>query len=140
MKVLSVQQPYAWMLVHNFAGKNIENRDWTTRYRGPLLIHAGQRFDPYALDWICERLSEEEFAKLPKHRRDYQLGGIVGIVRLKDVVTCSESKWFRGVYGWYFDRAMPLEFYSLKGDLGLFDIHPEVMKAIKQEYERKASA
>lgn len=143
MKVLSVQNPWAWLLVHagEFTdGKRIENRDWTTHYRGPLLIHAGQRFDPYGLDGIKRLLSEEEFAKVPANRRDYQLGGIVGIVRLADVVTRSESRWFQGPYGWHFDRALPLEFYPLKGQLGLWDIHPEVAKAIKQEYESRVIA
>lgn len=137
MKCISIQQPWASLIVQGL--KEIENRDWTTRYRGPLLIHAGQRFDPYALDFICERLNEEERRKVPMYRRDYQMGGIVGIVRIKDVVTCSESRWFQGPYGWYFDRAMPLEFYPLKGQLGLFDIHPEVLKTIRREYESKVS-
>jgi hypothetical protein len=138
IKVLSIQQPWASLIVQGL--KDIENRDWTTRYRGLLLIHAGQRFDPYALDFISDRLSAEEQCRVPMHRRDYQLGGIVGIVKLTDVVTSSSSRWFQGPYGWYFKRAMPLEFYPLKGQLGLFDIHPAVLDAIKREYERKVSA
>ena len=40
MKCLSVQQPWAWAIIHG--PKRIENRRWLTRYRGPLLIHAGR--------------------------------------------------------------------------------------------------
>ena len=39
-KCLTVQQPWAWCIVHG--PKRIENRSWQSHYRGPLLIHAGQ--------------------------------------------------------------------------------------------------
>jgi hypothetical protein len=38
MKVLSVRQPYASLLVRGI--KRFESRTWSTDYRGPLLIHA----------------------------------------------------------------------------------------------------
>ena len=37
-KALSIQQPWAWLIVNDH--KDIENRDWRTHYRGPVLIHA----------------------------------------------------------------------------------------------------
>lgn len=46
MKALTICQPYASLIV-GWAGidaadvKRVENRSWPTRYRGPLLIHAG---------------------------------------------------------------------------------------------------
>ncbi|MFI7644097.1 ASCH domain-containing protein [Nonomuraea sp. NPDC049400] len=43
MKALSVRQPWAWAITHG--QKDIENRTWTTGYRGPLAIHAGARWD-----------------------------------------------------------------------------------------------
>ena len=48
MKALTVCQPYASLIV-GWPGiaiediKQIENRNWKTSYRGPLLIHAGTR-------------------------------------------------------------------------------------------------
>ena len=41
MKTLSIRPPWAWLIVH-LPGpwKNVENRSWPTRYRGPLLIHS----------------------------------------------------------------------------------------------------
>jgi len=39
MIALSVRQPWAWLLLN---GKDIENRDWYTKYRGPLAIHASK--------------------------------------------------------------------------------------------------
>ena len=40
MRVISIQQPWAWAIVHG--PKRVENRTWGTPYRGPLLIHAGR--------------------------------------------------------------------------------------------------
>ncbi len=40
MKALSIRQPWAWLILHG--GKDIENRDWATRFRGRVLIHASK--------------------------------------------------------------------------------------------------
>jgi hypothetical protein len=40
MKALSIRQPWAWLIIH--AGKDIENREWRTSFRGPVLIHASK--------------------------------------------------------------------------------------------------
>jgi len=45
---LSVRPPWAQAIVAGV--KDVENRSWKTRYRGPVLIHASQRFDPSARD------------------------------------------------------------------------------------------
>jgi activating signal cointegrator 1 len=41
MKALSLWQPWASAIVSG--AKTIETRSWFTRYRGPLVIHAGKR-------------------------------------------------------------------------------------------------
>jgi hypothetical protein len=38
MKTLSIQNPLAYLVATGL--KTVENRDWSTDYRGPLLIHA----------------------------------------------------------------------------------------------------
>jgi hypothetical protein len=39
MRIITIKQPWAHLIV---AGtKNIENRNWPTNYRGPVLVHAG---------------------------------------------------------------------------------------------------
>ncbi|WP_245839042.1 ASCH domain-containing protein [Yersinia kristensenii] len=38
MKALSIRQPWAWLIVNGY--KDIENRTWNTKCRGPVLIHA----------------------------------------------------------------------------------------------------
>jgi len=43
MKALSLWQPWASAIA--MGAKRIETRSWSTTYRGPLLIHAAQRWD-----------------------------------------------------------------------------------------------
>ncbi len=38
--ILSIRQPWAWLIVNGY--KDIENRTWSTRFRGKVLIHAGK--------------------------------------------------------------------------------------------------
>ena len=44
MKALPVTQPYATLVA--LGAKHIETRSWSTRYRGPLAIHAGKGLGP----------------------------------------------------------------------------------------------
>lgn len=41
MRAITVQQPWAWAIVHG--GKTIENRTQNWSYRGEIAIHSGQR-------------------------------------------------------------------------------------------------
>ena len=40
MKVLSIKQPWASAIVYGL--KDVENRNWQTSYRGPILIHSSK--------------------------------------------------------------------------------------------------
>ena len=44
VKALSIRQPWAWLVVHGY--KDVENRSWSTGFRGRVLIHAGGILDP----------------------------------------------------------------------------------------------
>ena len=44
VKIISVRQPWAWLIVAGH--KDIENRTWRTSYRGRLLIHASLATEP----------------------------------------------------------------------------------------------
>ena len=121
MKALSIQQPWAHAILRS--GKDIENRTWTTSYRGPLLIHAGKRYDdagPGDLVRMGERF---------KPKSDAQLGGIVGIVWLGSIVQASASRWFGGPYGWVVGHAQPVPFTPLRGHLGLFNVDVDGLPA-----------
>lgn len=119
MKALSIQQPWAWFIVNGF--KPVENRTWATKYRGPLLIHAGKKFDIDGHVWIFNN-----FAKLglpvPPELSGYEQGGIVGVVDLVDCVTAHHSPWFFGPYGHVYQNANTLLFMPCNGQLGLFNV------------------
>ena len=44
VRALSVRPPWSHYL--RLGAKRVENRTWTTRWRGQLVIHAGQKLDP----------------------------------------------------------------------------------------------
>ncbi|TAL65647.1 MAG: ASCH domain-containing protein [Burkholderiaceae bacterium] len=125
MLTLSVRQPWAWMIIHG--GKNIENRTWSTKVRGPVLIHASGSCKRYEYEDAvffarCARMGEEEplWGNFPGFK-DLQLGGIVGQVDLIDCTQKSLSPWFTGPYGFVLANPKPLPWRPLRGSLGFFE-------------------
>lgn len=121
---LSIRQPWAWLIVNGF--KDIENRDWQTKRRGPVLIHASKGItrDEYG---GCFRLCESLGVKLPAFE-ELERGGIVGVATITDCVDQSESPWFFGKYGFVLSNARPLPFIPYKGRLGFFSPDIEVIR------------
>lgn len=99
---LSIRQPWAWRILNE--GKDVENRDWPTRFRGTFLIHASKGVD-------TEDRDEVRAKAMP-------LGGIVGRADIVDCVTASDSKWFFGRYGFVLENVRPLPFIPCRGALG----------------------
>ncbi len=62
MKALSIKQPWAWAILN--AGKDIENRNWKTNFRGKFYIHASKKFDKSGYLWLKEN-AEELFKNNP---------------------------------------------------------------------------
>ncbi|MBA4343240.1 MAG: hypothetical protein C0423_13975 [Methylibium sp.] len=119
MRALSIRQPWPWLILHGF--KPVENREWSTSYRGPLLIHASltltQKFHRQMQAQLLDQFGIElpAFDALPR-------GGIVGRVQLVDVMTELDSPWFTGPYGFVLAKPEPLPFYPCKGSLGFFHV------------------
>ncbi|RZL04784.1 MAG: ASCH domain-containing protein, partial [Rubrivivax sp.] len=101
MKILTIRQPWAWLIIHG--GKDIENRDWPTRLRGRFLVHAAKGMT--RTEWedaidtarhcgvsLADLRAGAQFEQL-------QRGGIIGSVNLIDCVTDHPSRWFFGKYG-----------------------------------------
>lgn len=127
MKVLSIRQPWAWLIVNGH--KDIENRTWSTRFRGEVLIHAskGMTRDEY------EQASHFAFhvhggcdLGLPSFEM-LERGGIVGVAEIVDCVSQSGSRWFVGEYGFVLRNASPLPFAPMRGMLGFFDAPADYM-------------
>ena len=118
---LSVKQPWAALLA---AGrKTIEIRTWGTRFRGPVLIHAGKIPDdrPEAWAWI-DTPELETAARLA--------GGVIGeavvfgcrMYRMQTAFDAdrthhlNEPDWFQPprMYGFEFREARPIPFQPIK--------------------------
>lgn len=126
MIALSIRQPWAWLILH--AGKDIENRDWSTKFRGRFLIHAGKGMthEEYAAaaDFAaaCGQCLPAADA-LPR-------GGIVGSATIVDCVTRSDSPWFVGEHGFVLRDPKPLQFVPWKGQLSFFDVPRDAVREV----------
>ena len=129
MKVLCIRQPWAALIIEG--DKDIENRTWSTNYRGPLLIHAslGKAF------WPDDRIAKEFRCKIPPLAS--KRGEIIGIVDLVDVAPPPDrnrparGKWHaEDCFGFVLANPRPLPFVPMKGRLNLFDAPPEILRQL----------
>jgi hypothetical protein len=137
MLALSIRQPWAWMILHG--GKDVENRDWPTKVRGRILIHAAKTMTKkewdhawwFSYDWW---LSYDTGAPLKADETELtyeniQLGGIIGSVEIYACVTHSHSHWFMGKYGFLLRDPRPLPFTPWRDHLGFLDVPVEELPA-----------
>lgn len=141
MKAITICQPYASAIMSGI--KRVENRDWPTNYRGPLLIHSGK-----SRQWLDSydgaQMEEMEQAGF-KFDEDGQLiithpeyfGAIIGIV---DLVGCTkldkyleyignQDAWAFGEYCWIIENPRWVKpVIPYRGQLGLFNVPDEVVK------------
>lgn len=120
-RILTVHQPWAWGLVHG--PKRIENRPWTTTYRGPVFIHAGLSRASMRPDALAM------FPNLPGPDM-LPFGAVVGLVDLVDVRPLAECRSDPFAIGpWCLITANPRalrEPIACRGSLGLLDA-PEAL-------------
>lgn len=100
MKALTIRQPWASLIAAGV--KTIETRSWSTKYRGPLAIHAGKRrpghgevgdwcFDDCGHDrgWIAPTDGHDGYTgePIPSIVGDFMpLGAVVATCTLADVI------------------------------------------------------
>ena len=95
MLVLSVRNPWAYLLIHG--PKDIENRSWkpSPKHYGTIAIQAATN---KAKGFKAIR-TEIEARGIPLDPEKFVFGAIIGTVELYDCVESSESEWFTGPYG-----------------------------------------
>jgi hypothetical protein len=135
MKALTIRQPWAWAIARGF--KTVENRGWSTPYRGPLAIHAAVRWDDdveAALGFIVRALAAQGSSEVYTLHDVLPLSAtclVVAVVDLVDICTagldgkdCECGPWAAaGQAHWQLANARPLEVpVPAKGRLGLWDI------------------
>lgn len=119
MKALTICQPFAQLIVRGH--KRVENREWPTRYRGPLLIHAGK-----SREWMGGEVPAS----------DMIFGAIVGSAQLVDCLHIEQIEagmhrarfpWLEdhphteGTWCWVLDQIVEFEIPTpCKGALGLW--------------------
>lgn len=117
MKALTVRQPWAWAILS--AGKDIENRTWSTRYRGPIAIHAGlaatRMYHAWASGWMAAiGVEAPELDELSR-------GCVIGTVELVDCVRDSGSRWaMPDHWHWVLRNSQTCEPRFVRGGLGLW--------------------
>lgn len=132
MLALSIRQPWASMIMT--AGKDIENREWSTRVRGRILVHAAKGCT-YAE--MAEGLDYAESVTGTRHHatpKTIARGGFVGTVEIVDCVKRSMSPWFFGAYGFVLRDPEPMDFVPWKGQLGFFDVTEEALQAARAAF------
>lgn len=120
---LSVQQPWAWLIVNADLypnPKRIENRTWSTKVRGRIKIHASKSFDRTGYKAVIER-RPELLDVMPKPD-EFEKGGVVGEAVIVDCVDDSEDQWYTGDFAFILADAKPLPFVSCPGKLRIFDL------------------
>lgn len=106
------------------AGKDIENRNWPTNFRGEILVHAskGLTTDEYEdAAYFAQSLNLNLGITMPGPKSILR-GGIIGKVEIVDCVRSSDSKWFFGKHGFVLRNPKPIPFVPFKGQLGFFDV------------------
>lgn len=122
MKALTICQPYPHLILTG--EKPVENRTWSTRFRGPLLIHAGK-----SRDWLDEG-DEQRYPLI--------FGAIVGMVEMIDCMHVTTLQRLNAslrhnhhVSGpWCFVLKNPVRFETpipYKGQQGFFEVPDNII-------------
>ena len=119
MKALTVKAPWAWAIIH--AAKDVENRTWSTAYRGPLAIHAGvvctRTYHTWAAGWMAaidvDTPPLDELAK----------GCVIGTVEVVDCVRDSGRRWgMSGNWHWILRDPKPCQPRFVRGSLSFWTL------------------
>lgn len=143
MKALTVQQPWAWAIVHG--GKNIENRvtGIVGAYRGPLAIHAGispksrhLADEDHRLRRALAATSQPGAELAPRPGSEY--GALIGVVDLVNEHAAPPASrccgvWAdAGVHHLVLENPRPLDRpIAAKGRLGLWAPPAEVLDQLR---------
>jgi ASCH domain. len=137
MKAISLMQPWASLV--ETGAKKIETRSWSTKYRGPLAIHASKGF-PKLLRELCNTQPfKSALSKFGLYADNFlPLGKIVATCELVDCIKMTpefidlveSAKGLEidfgiykvGRYAWILENVKPLENpMPAKGALGLWE-------------------
>lgn len=86
MKAITLHQPWATLMA--LGHKTVETRSWSTRYRGPLAIHAAATFPAYGREFANNSIATVALRQdgYVPGEIDLELGAILCVVSLDDVI------------------------------------------------------
>jgi hypothetical protein len=122
---LSIRQPWAWLLLHG--GKDVENRRWFTKFRGPVWLHAAKGCTTEEYNNAVEFAYAAGFTGTVPPLNELRRGGIVGASEIVDCVRSHPSRWFVGPFGFVLHDVKQTPFMPIRGALGFFK--PEITNA-----------
>jgi len=131
MKAITLRQPWAWAIIN--AGKDIENRDWKTHFRGRVAIHAAVGMTHSQYEEACEYIRNiNRRVRIPAYE-DMERGAIIGTVEIVDCVQDTDSPWFMGNYGFVLARPRRLpKPIACKGALSFWNVPQNIEARIKK--------
>jgi hypothetical protein len=123
MKALSIHQPWAWLIIHG--GKDIENRRWNCHHRGGLYIHASKTKDGGEYTRAVEFVKKIDPELQIPNMNELKYGGVIGKVKMRGATRESDSKWFVGPFGFILKNPKAMDFFEIRGQQGMFEVHIE---------------
>jgi hypothetical protein len=138
LKALTIRQPWVHAILH--LGKDVENRSWSTTYRGPILIHAAKGLTKGEYRGFTDMLADPECAAVLRARGitpacpafdALPRSGIVGVVDIVDCIAESDSPWWAGPgqFAFVLKNPRPLPFTPWRGQLGFFPVPADALPA-----------
>lgn len=155
MKALTVQQPWATLIVGGY--KRIETRTRDTKFRGTLAIHAGKSLPcrlgevrHYGPDFWVERDRSGLLLRSTRLAWPYRLplGAVVGTAILFQTRSTDSLEYkppadeiplgdhSPGRWGWYLESARRIKPTACNGALGLWNLPEDVAASIFAQMER----
>lgn len=134
MRALTILQPWASLIMSG--EKRVENRTWSTKYRGRFYVHAGKSREAL----VTHQVDGVEFCRHTGQRvQDLKFGYVLGIAVLLDCLPVDEIRagqhdraypWLRehqhveGPWCWVLaEHPTHIGPWPYKGAQGLFDIN-----------------
>lgn len=105
---ITIRQPWAYLIAEGV--KTVENRTWTTQYRGPLVIVAGKKIA--TTDW-CDIIDE----------CDLIFGAAIALVDIVDIDRKIDNEFAEGPWCWRLRNPRKIRPVPIRGQLGLFKIN-----------------
>lgn len=144
MKALTIHEPWASLIA--VGAKRVETRDWPTRYRGPLAIHAGRRWTRGEQDawddlgWISLR------GRRPALGCVVALGQLVACERMTHKLIAEQAAdrisdelvfgaWEPGRWAWRLEGVVAVRVVAVRGKQGLWDLPDDVAQAVRAAAE-----